>query len=593
MSRHRWRALLRDSVQRRRGPVQRLRALGESEMLQLNLLAALTGAVVALLTWLFLSGIKALQSLFYLGGSYMENDLGYAVVLVPAVGGLLAGFIIRYGWSGARGHGTPLVMEAMVAGQARLGTRQALTKGLAAATCIGSGFSLGRVGPMVLMAATFGSEVGQRFRLSVKQTRVMLGCGTAAAITTAFNAPLGGALFAIELILSQFRTRSFIPLMVASVTATAVARGLKGDLAAFQDLPVYKLNSPLEYPLYIGLGLLAGLGAVGFIRLLYAIDTLSERLAEIPLPVQTMLGGLAVGGIAYSFPHILGNGFDISENILNGEYLPLMLVSLLALKVLATSISIGSGGSGGVFTPSLFLGAALGGAYGHAVGGLDFTASPGAYALVGMAAFIAATTRATLTAIVLLFEMSGSNYEIILPLMLACVVADGVCYVFSEHTIYTAKLARKGISYDMGAGQDLMRMIQVREAMTRQVMTLTSDTPLELAITLVEETGHMSFPIVECGALVGIITWSDLHRAVGQGERHRLVGDYLTRDMVTVTPYDTLTTALDRLGSREVSHLPVVEPGNAQHLAGFITKGDILRAYNRRRLAEQQPSWEG
>ena len=374
-------------------PPERLRSVAASPMFRLNVLAGFTGAAVACLAWLFLQLIDGVQWLFYRDGGFLAHDLGIWALLVPVTGGLVAGLIIKYYAHEARGHGVPVVMEAVAVKQARLSTHVALAKGAAAATCIGTGFSLGRIGPLILMASTFGSEVGQRTGLSVEETRTMVGCGAAAALTTAFNAPLGGVIFAIELILTEFRTRSFIPLVVASVIATAVARTLKGDLTAFDSLPPYSLRSPLEYPLYLVLGVLAGLAATGFIKLLFSVDRLAAGLQRVPLPAQTALGGLAVGAIALSFPEVLGNGFDVTHGMLQGQAdtarlrgpegmltlgnLTLLLAALFVIKLLATSISIGSGGSGGVFTPSLFLGAALGAAFGLLVAPLGFTAPAG------------------------------------------------------------------------------------------------------------------------------------------------------------------------------------------------------------------------
>ena len=217
---------------------------------------------------------------------------------------------------------------------------------------------------------------------------------------------------------------------------------------------------------------------------------------------------------------------------------------------------------------------------------------PGAFALVGMAAFVASTTRATLTAIVLLFEMTAT-YEIILPLMLSCVVADAVCYVISEHSYYTAKLARRGIDLDLGSEQDLMRMIKVEDAMTEDVMTITPERPLEVALQIIEDTGHMGLPVVnDKGELGGIITWADIHIAALRHERHLTVGDYYVTDLITVTPKENLAQALDSLGSREISHLPVVDKTNQKKLVGIITKGDIIKAYNRQRFLRKQMSWQ-
>ena len=603
---------------RYRNVKQRIQKIINSEMLKLNFLACLIGLFVAFLTWIFLEMIGLIINVLYLGGDYLDNDLGHWAILIPGIGGFIAGILIKYGSRGARGHGVPVVMEAIAVNQSKLGTRLALTKIVAAATSIGAGFSLGRVGPVVLMAATFGSDLGQRAKLSVEETRILIGAGTAAAVTTAFNAPLGGVIFAMELILSEMRTRSFIPLVVSTVTATAVARSMEGDLAAFSDLPVYSIVSSLEYPLYLILGLVVGLASVGFIKLLYAIDEISEKVRWVPLPIQTTIGGIMVGMIGLVFPEILGNGFGITQEIMLGENLRVdlsrgpggilsmqeinfyigtisnvvvLLICLFLFKLIATSISVGSGASGGVFTPSLFIGASIGAVFGHAVGVFEFTAPAGAYALVGMAAFVAATTRATLTAIVLLFEMTN-NYEIILPLMLSCVVADGVCYVLSEHSVYTAKLARHGVRIDLEAEQDLMRMLTVQEAMTEEVMSVEPETPIEATIEMLEDTGHMSFPVVEYGVLLGIITWTDIHRAVEQGDRDRTVSEYYTRTPITVTPMETLSDAMDKLGKKEIGHLPVVDPKDSSKLIGYITKGDIVRIYNRKRLARNKMSWE-
>ena len=270
-------------------------------------------------------------------------------------------------------------------------------------------------------------------------------------------------MFAIELILAELKTKSFIPIVVAAVIATTVARSLTGDVAAFDSIPQYKLGSAIEYPFYIILGILTGLAASIFIKSLNIVEIEFERLKSIPVPLKTCLGGLFVGIIALSFPHVLGNGFDVtsdlisldsdeSGNIVVGKNLTnndnsdsiidellIFIISIMALKIIATSVSIGSGGSGGIFTPSLFIGAAIGAGMGLFMNDLGIITHPGAFALVGMAAFVASTTRATLTAIVLLFEMTAT-YEIILPLMLSCVVADATCYVISKESAYTCLL---------------------------------------------------------------------------------------------------------------------------------------------------------
>ena len=407
--------------------LKRFRAVLKSQMLQMNLLAALTGTCAAVLTWVFISMSKGIQGIFY-GDSFIQNSLigsesEWKIIFIPALGGLVAGLIIEYWSKDAKGVGVPLVMEAVSFKQARLSAKKAIAKCFAAAACIGTGMSLGRVGPMVVISSTVGSEIGQRTGKTVDETRTLVGCGAASAITAAFNAPLGGVLFAIELILAELRTRSFIPIVVAAVIATTVGRGLTGDVAAFDSIPKYPVGDAAEYPLYIVLGIVTGLAAAAFIKLLNWVETNIEKIAIIPVPFRTCLGGLCVGLIALSFPHILGNGFDVTSDLISLDYdeegnmalgnsfpvnldmasgitsLLIFVISIMLLKIIATSISIGSGGSGGIFTPSLFIGAALGAALGLVLNDIGMVDHPGAFALVGMAAFVASTTRATLTAI--------------------------------------------------------------------------------------------------------------------------------------------------------------------------------------------------
>jgi len=599
--------------------MNRLEEIFKSPMLQINILAALTGACAALMTWIFISMSKGIQSIFY-GDSFIHNSLEgsdreWLIIFIPALGGLIAGIIIEYWSKDAKGAGVPIVMEAVAVKKARLSAKRAVAKCFASATCIGTGMSLGRVGPMIVISSTIGSEIGQRTGKTVEETRTMVGCGAASAITAAFNAPLGGVLFAIELIMAELKTRSFIPIVVAAVIATTVGRSLTGDVAAFDSIPHYTLSSPIEYPFYIVLGIIVGLAAAIFIKLMNLVEDNIEKFDNVPIPLRTCIGGLCVGLIALSFPHVLGNGFDVTsdlisldtdsdDNLIVGNSFPntdvssgvgsllIFILSIMALKIIATSVSIGSGGSGGIFTPSLFIGAAIGAGLGLVLNSYGIVGHPGAFALVGMAAFVASTTRATLTAIVLLFEMTAT-YEIILPLMLSCVVADAVCYVLSEHSFYTSKLAKRGINVDLGAGQDLMRMIKVKEAMSSDVMTIKPHEPLEVALQIIEDTGHMGLPVVnEEEELYGIITWSDIHEAVVKHERHLTVQDYCTTDLITITPEDTLTQALDSLGYKEISHLPVVRKENDRKIIGIITKGDLIKAYNKRRFVQKKMSWQ-
>ena len=261
---------------------KRLDKVINSRMLQINILAALTGAFAAVVTWIFINLTNMIKEFFY-GNSFVNHSLRstdneWLIIFIPALGGLIAGLIIEYGSKDAKGAGVPIVMEAVAFKQARLSAKKAVAKFFASAASIGTGMSLGRVGPMIVISSTIGSEIGQRTGKTVEETKTIIGCGAASAITAAFNAPLGGVLFAIELILAELKTRSFIPIVVAAVIATAVTRSLAGDVAAFDKIPHYTLGSPIEYPFYIILGLVIGLAASIFIKLMNFVEDNIENI---------------------------------------------------------------------------------------------------------------------------------------------------------------------------------------------------------------------------------------------------------------------------------------------------------------------------
>ena len=569
-----------------------------SELVKLTLLAALVGLSVALITEFFLLFIGIMLESLFGHSDVTKIDYQWWMVAVPAVGGLLGGLIIHLGAKDASGHGVPVVMEAMATHNGRLDPRLGLTKACAAATCVGTGLSLGRVGPMLLIGSTFGSALAQKLHLSVEHTKILLACGAASAFGVAFNAPLGGVILVLELILTEFKTRSFIPLVVAAVFATSLGQVFEGGDPVFQFDDVdtsLTFSDPEDYWEvfhFMGLGLTAGVAGVLFIKLLYHVAWLSRQMRRLPRWLHPAIGGLLVGLLALASPSILSNGFTVIQAALRGDFVWEAMIVLVLVKVLATSLSIGSGGSGGVFTPSLFIGAMLGGgvAGGLAEAGFIDPDHVPIYAILGMASFCAATTRATLTAIVLFFEMTG-EVSLILPLMFSCVLADGVSYRLSPQTIYTQKLADRGILIPSGREANVMEAMKVSEAMTTRVMTLPPTAPLNLAQHLMEETGHMAFPIVDRGQLLGIVTQTDVHHKLeleGSQAGERPIREVATTDLVLVRPDDTLAEALRKLGGRDIGHLPVVDPKDATKLIGFLTKGDIIMAYNHHLLSQKR-----
>ncbi|UCH88392.1 MAG: chloride channel protein [Thermoplasmata archaeon] len=519
------------------------------------------------------------------------------IIFIPMIGGLIVGLLTYYLAKEAKGHGVPEVMEAVAVHSGRMRPRLVGVKALASAVTIGSGGSAGREGPIVVMGSTSGSSIAQMLRLSPYQTRVLLACGAAGGISATFNTPIAGVLFALELIITEFKTRSFIPIVISSVFGTVISRSILGLLGVEEtfvfDVPQYTLATPWELIFYLILGVLAGVTAILFIKTLYYTEDAFDKL-KIPPYTKPMLGGLCVGLIGFTIllytseATVFGVGYGSIEALLSNDVVFHVIVALIILKIIATSLTIGSGGSGGVFAPSLFIGAMLGGAFGLIVHGAfpDITAGHEAYVLVGMAALFAGSSRATLTAIVIIFEMTG-DYYIILPLMFSCVIADAIGAYWLKDSIYTCKLRRRGIRIQHGRDINLMEAITVKETMTRDVQTVQEDMKISQLSRLIQETGHMAFPVMDSNYyLIGIVTHSDVRRALKEGKASHPVREIETTKLITVTPENTLNDALMRIGDSEINHLPVVTEKDPKKLEGFLTKGDIIRAYRRRQMAE-------
>ena len=384
------------------------------------------------------------------------------VVIAAVVGGLLYGPLVYLLAPEARGHGVPEVMLAVSERGSRIRPRVGVVKSVASALCIGSGGSVGREGPIVQIGSAVGSVLGQWTRVPESWQRILVACGAAGGISATFNAPIAGVFFGLELILRDFEAESFSVVVLASFVADIIGRAAFGS-HPFLQLPGFELRSPVEYPLYIGLGLLAALVGVAFIHVLYGSEDLADRLWRGPQWLRPAAGGLLLGLLLLALPELYGVGYPPLEHAVRGQDVVWLLLALLAGKILATSLTLAIGGSGGVFAPSLFIGAMLGSAYGAGVHALlpGMTAPAGAYGLVGMGAVFAAAARAPITAVIIIFELTG-DYRIILPLMFAIVIAAGLSRLLSLDTIYTLKLRRRGIDISRPRGVDLMRTLDRR-----------------------------------------------------------------------------------------------------------------------------------
>ena len=555
---------------------------------------------------LFIELIALTQRIFFEHAasalSFLERSL---FLIAPAIGGLIAGPIIALFAKEAKGHGVPEVMQAIAVRGGRIRPRVVVAKVIASAACIGSGGSAGREGPIVQVGAALGSMVGQWLHMSDSRIRNLVACGAAAGIAATFNAPIAGVLFATEIIIGELRLGDLGSVVVSAVTASTVARIFLGDRPAF-IIPNYGVQAPLEILLYALLGILAAVVAIGFIKLLYSLEDRFDRW-RFPEALKPAVGGLLLGGMAFFYPMILGLGFVPAEEALLGlplvDNIPhvfgsgfptieaallgdlsfgLMLV-LILLKPIATSLTLGSGNSGGVFAPALLTGAVLGGAFGQVVEFLapGVTAGPGAFAVVGMAAVFAGAARAPLTAILIVVELTD-DYRLIVPLMAGVIVSLIVAERLHPQSIYTLKLVQRGIHLRRGRDVDVMETVRVDEVMVRDPVTVSADMPAALLAGEFLRTGRHGFPVLnDDGNLLGVVSLEDYRRAMSREDSTTplLVRDIATNDVVSVYPDELVGTALQRMAPRDLSRLPVVERVAPHRLQGIVRRNDIVRAY--------------
>lgn len=377
------------------------------------------------------------------------------LLLSPVIAGAIYGPIVHHFAPEARGHGVPEVMYAVARNGGRIAPRVTIVKALASALCIGGGGSVGREGPIVQIGAATGSAVGQVLRLDGRRLRLLLACGAAGGISATFNAPLAGVFFALELILCSLDAESAGLVLLSSVAAAVVGRALMGD-HPFLSLPGFSVQHPFEYLLYGLLGVGAGVVAAAFSKVLYWVEDACDWIWRGPQWARPAVGGVVLGALLVALPQMYGVGYPVLRNAAGGHYAITMLVVLLVGKIFATSLTIGIGGSGGIFAPTLFIGAMAGSAFGQTIHQLDPALSvvASSYALIGMGALLGGATGAPITAVVTLFELTG-QYSIILPLMIAVSLATFTARMLGEHTIYTAKLWRRGITLNDTAGRRL------------------------------------------------------------------------------------------------------------------------------------------
>jgi len=510
------------------------------------------------------------------------EHMHWALVLgLPVLGLLIVANLTMSFAKEAKGHGVPEVMEAVAHGGGKIRPSLVIIKSLASAINIGTGGSVGREGPIVQIGSSFGSSVGQVLKVPEKQMRLLVSCGAAAGIAATFNAPLTGVIFAVEIVLGSAAIRTFSPIVVSSVLATAVSRWFLGSSPAFV-IPAYTLRSPAELVSYTVLGVLAGLLGVGFVLALYGMEDLFEKM-----PMQRILppvvGGLIVGGLALVVPDVLGLGYGTINKQLGGTMVLGTLALLIVAKLLATTATLAGGGSGGVFAPSLFLGASLGGAFGIVAAHVAPwpTASPGAYALVSMGAVVAAATHAPLTAILIIFELSG-DYDIILPLMLACIVGTLLSTALRRSNIYTEKLARRGIQ--MGRGEKVQAVLHtpVADLMRRADATISPAVPFQKVVSRLLDSGSdFLYVVKDDGTLLGVVALDDMRDVIREDVPAANAVDCMLPSPAIVNANGTIEECVSAFADNELEELPVVDDGR---LVGIIKLKDVVGLYNRELL---------
>lgn len=567
---------------------QRLRQLVDRfeppDSLVLVLTAIVVGAGTGLGAVIFIRLLALIGALVLWVQAQIGDVIG--LLLAMSLSGLIVGYIVDRWAREAKGHGVPEVMEAVALQGGRIRPRVASVKVLASSLTIGTGGSAGREGPIVQVGSALGSTVGQLFHFSAERVRTLVACGAAAGIAATFNAPIAGVIFALEVILGKFTTRYFGAVVISAVSASIVALIFLGNQPAFA-VPAYPLNHLGELPVYIVLGGLAAIVAVLFVRVLYWLEEFFLKW-QVSSAVKAAAGMLITGLLALLLPgrQVLGSGLEFIGRAIADDFpLPVGLMALLLLlKLLATSFTLGSGNSGGIFAPSLFMGATLGGMVGSVAHNLwpEVAINPGAYAIVGMAAVFSGAARAPITAVLIVFEMSN-DYKLILPLMIATVLSTFLAeYLFSE-SIYTLKLKLKGIVLQRGRDLDLMQSLQVREAMTPNPYVVSTELPVKELGEFFQQTHHHSFPVVNHELkLVGMVSLRDYERALQRQAVAQLkTGDIATMGrLLTVYDDEPLSNAIQRLAIRGVNKMPVVTRAEPDKVIGVIQRSDIVKVYN-------------
>jgi H+/Cl- antiporter ClcA/CBS domain-containing protein len=571
----------------------------------ISLLAAFIGFLAGIIAYLLYNLIGLFTNIFFFHRfsfaftSARNNHLGLWVIITPVIGGMIVGIMARYGSDKIRGHGIPEAMEAVLVNRSRIEPKVAILKPISAAIAIGTGGPFGAEGPIIQTGGAMGSLVGQLLHTTAAERKVLLACGAAAGMAATFSTPIAGVILAIELLLFEFKSRSFIPLVIASSIATSVHFWLMGRGPMF-DVGAVDFGLPHALPFYLVLGVICGFAALGFSRALYWVEDQFEKL-----PIHDMwwpaIGALGLGIIGYFVPRVLGVGYDTISDILNTKMLLGGLLAVMVFKSAALVISLGSGTSGGLLAPMFMASAAMGSAFAMVIDKLWPAAnlSPGAFALVAMGAVFGAASRAAFTFIIFAFEITR-DYNSVLPLMMVTVIADLIAVRYAKNSIMTEKLARRGLHIHQDYEPDVLQQVLVEESMSRDFDAVPATmTVAELADRIGRHdpsvTRHQGvFIMGDGGGLAGIITRSDLVRALEHDPTGKTtVLEAGSRKLAVAHPDEVLYDAAARMLRANVGRMPVVSRDNPLQPVGYLGRSSIMAA-RLRRLEEEyvrDPGW--
>lgn len=574
--------------------IQDIKRLVGNDQVVMATVAVIVGGTAAGGAIAFRESIDFLQFLFF--GFSSERVATFAaqmewwrLILAPVVGGLLIGLFCKYVMPGGQPQGVAHVIESSALRVGRMSMRQGLGAAIISATSIGCGASVGREGPAVHLGASLASFLGRQLNLTRSQARTLLGCGVASAVAASFNAPIAGVFFALEVVIGHYALSAFAPIVIASVFGTILSRVWFGDFPAF-EVPSQHITSFLEFPAFMLLGVVCAGAAIALMRVAGAVEVHGQRL-PIPRWLQPAGAGLIVGVVALEFPEILGVGYEAMDTALNEGYGLQMLISLAVLKILMSAVCLGAGFGGGVFSPSLFVGAMIGGAYG-VVATLPFpelSSGHGAYTLIGMGAVSAATLGAPISTILIIFELTG-DYKLTLGVMVAVVIASVVTRVLHSPSFFADQLRRRGVHIHGGHDIAALRNLKVHDLMQQDHISVNETTGLDslrnrLRIAPLNEL----FVIDPDEKLVGTITLTDLGEVAFDSSRDR---EYTAIDLARKHPPfleigDGVEKAIRRFSEAEEGLLAVVDSAERMRLVGCLHERDVMRAYNQALITQQ------